>query len=168
VLLNNGTSVRRTDPHRHKYPDAMAEYLDHLALDGMHDSTEGDAEASVGWFLQFGKRILRGDNQGFVWVEALPSKAAADDHMDALRGMYAASLWDAAYICQDCLLFHANNDTSGIDDATREAEVRAAVNLDGCDITILGDDMGYRTTPCEACDSNLAGNRYLAQIRDNT
>ena len=168
MLLSNGQQVRATDPYRHKYSDAMAEYLDHLAMDGAHDSTEGHAEASCGWFLQFGKRILRGDNQGFVWTERCPTQAAADDLMETLRGMYAASQWDVAYICADCLVYHANNDTSGIVEHERMEEVVAAAGLDGCDIIVIGDDMGFRKAPCEACGTTLAGDRFTASIRDNT
>lgn len=75
----------------HKYGgDTMAEYLDMLAGTGMHaDRDSGDMEAPTGWFAQFGKRLLRHDDRGFVWVERFDTKEQADLFYDALDAEYA-------------------------------------------------------------------------------
>ena len=63
----NGNTITQTDPYRHKFADAISEYV-YDDMDLWHEA-HGDAESPVGWFSQLGKRIIRGDSQGFVWVE---------------------------------------------------------------------------------------------------
>lgn len=78
----------------HKYGrDPMAEYLDYLAGTGMFaDRDSGNVECASGWFAQFGKRILRHDERGFVWVEKYATKEEADAIYEALDAEYAE--WD--------------------------------------------------------------------------
>jgi hypothetical protein len=84
-------SIRKTDPHRHKYADAMAEYLDFDA-NMRCDRDSGDVECGTGWFAEFGKRILCHDERGFVWVEKWPNDLAAEQVFNAMQAYYEA--WD--------------------------------------------------------------------------
>lgn len=96
MIVKDFGSIKLTDPHRHKYDSAMAEYLDMLCMVGAHDRSAGNAESPVGWFCQFGKRILRGDSQGFVWVEVWPEEQAARQVFDALEfveGQWSYDEW---------------------------------------------------------------------------
>lgn len=67
--------IRATDPHRHKYDNAMAEYLDFIGADYEDEST-----GSVEWceYVQrFGKRLLITDDRGFVTCDKYATEDAA-------------------------------------------------------------------------------------------
>jgi hypothetical protein len=89
MILCTGDEIRRTDPHRRKYADAMSEYLDHLAGISGQDAESGDVQAPTGWFALFGRRILRHDNYGFVGTETYPDPMAAAAAYDLLDVEYA-------------------------------------------------------------------------------
>lgn len=89
----NPVHITKTDPHRHKYADAMAEYLDWLSAESMERGS-GDAECPTGWFVQFGRRILVGDERGFVWVEVWPEEAAATQVYEAMDLYYSQWAYD--------------------------------------------------------------------------
>ena len=93
-------SVRSVDTHRHKYNDAMSEYID---LRGSHDSwfdtTSGDVESPTGWFALVGKRILYHDERGFVWVVKYGDAFGARQVFDAMSHLYdvwSHDEWDAS------------------------------------------------------------------------
>lgn len=81
-------SIKKNDPHRHKYADAMAEYLDYLDYGMVADGYSGDSECLTGHFARFGRRILVGDDRGFVWVEKWPSEQSARQVYDAMDHYY--------------------------------------------------------------------------------
>lgn len=88
MITRSEQSIRLTDPRRHKYADAMAEYLSDLAMDGGQDQDSGDVECPTGWFARFGRRILVGDERGFVWVEVWPEPLAAEQVYNAMQRYY--------------------------------------------------------------------------------
>ena len=94
MITCEGTTVTRTDPYRHKFADAMAEYLYERQFMEMHDFG-GDEQCPTGWWVQFGRRILRGDADGFIRVETWPSVDAADCVVTALELYWAA--WDETW-----------------------------------------------------------------------
>lgn len=74
-------------------------------------------------------------------------------------------------ICDDCVMWHANRDLSGLDNynesyATRRyREVSTATN----EHVIIGDDQTtYSTTPCELCKDHCNGRRTSATIVEQT
>jgi len=81
-----GDDIRLTDPHRHKYNSAMAEYLD-SGLDADQSTGGVDWHGHVGLF---GKRLLHTAARGFVSVEKFPTKAAAVERFDAIDAEYSA------------------------------------------------------------------------------
>lgn len=95
VTLNRGTEyehatdIRVHDPHRHKYADALAEYVD-LHADRFYDNASGDVECPTGWFAIVGRRLIRHDDRGFVWVETYADKDGAERVFDALNALYCA------------------------------------------------------------------------------
>ncbi len=79
--------IRHTDPTRHKYGSAIAEYID-TARDC--DTWSGDVDAPCGWFGLMGKRTVRYDDRGFVDVETWADAASARRVYDALDRYYDA------------------------------------------------------------------------------
>lgn len=71
--------------------------------------------------------------------------------------------WVEYKVCQDCLIYLANGDLTGIDDnaeaAHIEKSVNALANQHGGELVADGDDMGFSHHACECC-GGLAGNRY--------
>lgn len=92
MMTKQGNEVRLTDPHRHKFADALAEYL-YDDMDSWAHDASGDAECPTGWFARIGKRILRGDDHGFVWVERFHDERGAETIFNALSHLYSA--WDS-------------------------------------------------------------------------
>jgi len=90
----NGNHICQTDS-RHKFDSALTEYVHDEMMDTWGADSSGDAESTTGWFAQIGKRILRGDSRGFVWIEKFDDVHAADQIVAALN------LADAAWICDD-------------------------------------------------------------------
>lgn len=78
--------IRLTDPHRHKYGSAMAEYLDHLDGD---DAWTGSTEWSE-YVQRFGKWLLFSDDRGFVTAEKYPTVAAAVERFEEIDAAYSA------------------------------------------------------------------------------
>lgn len=71
--------------------------------------------------------------------------------------------FDKWYICDDCAMWHANADLSGVDDPGRVAEIKK------CEETVVVDCgeeaeecVAFSTTPCYACGTRLAGSRHRA------
>lgn len=66
-------------------------------------------------------------------------------------------------ICDDCAMWHANADLSGVDDPERVAEVQACDSMFAVD---CGDESefcdAFSTAPCDACRTRLAGSRHRA------
>lgn len=77
-LSGSTVTIIRTDPHRHKFGSAMAEYL-YEKMNDWGERSDGDAEAPTGWWCQFGKRILWGDSRGFVDVDTHPTLVEANN-----------------------------------------------------------------------------------------
>lgn len=71
---------------------------------------------------------------------------------------------DEIWLCQDCALYAANGDTSGIDDERREKQVIAGVDALGpnlvCNSAEDGSgDLEFSWSPCEGCGTSLGGSR---------
>lgn len=90
-LSGSTTTITRTDPHRHKFGSAMAEYL-YEKMNDWGERSDGDAEAPTGWWCQFGKRVLWGDSRGFVDVDTWSTEAEADRHVAEAEAAYSAWL----------------------------------------------------------------------------
>jgi hypothetical protein len=78
---------------------------------------------------------------------------------------------DDLWLCVDCMLYAVNGDTSGIDDAAREARVVEGVNALGAHLSANWDNdeetgeitEGHREFSrcgCDACGSRLAGEMH--------
>ena len=93
ILRDHSIEIRRTDPYRRKFADAMSEYLHQLSLDSGWDEASGNVDAPTGWFARFGKRILHEDSQGFVWTENFTDEAACIAQYDLLATEY--DTWDS-------------------------------------------------------------------------
>ena len=81
-------TINKTDLFRHKYGDAMAEYLDTCRW---ADDVVGDCDGPYDYCGRYGKRLLFTDSQGFVSVDTFRS---ADD---ALAVFDAIADADAIY-----------------------------------------------------------------------
>ena len=92
MILRDGEEIRLIDPYRHKFADAMSEYLWLLSMDSGWDDQSGDVECSTGWFARFGKRLLFSDSQGFVGHDRFADEAACIAQYDLLATEYAD--WD--------------------------------------------------------------------------
>lgn len=88
MLTRYGTTITRTDPHRHKFADTLTEYMYDGLVDMWADRSSGEGECPTGWFAQMGRRILMGDDRGFVWHETYPDKEGATFVFDALDFYY--------------------------------------------------------------------------------
>lgn len=77
----------------HKFGgDPLAEYV-YFHMDRLADNASGEAESSTGWFAKAGsKRIIRGDNYGFVWLERFANPNERDQAFAQLEEAYA--LWE--------------------------------------------------------------------------
>ena len=68
-------------------------------------------------------------------------------------------------ICVDCAMFHANADTTGIDDPARVEEV---TSVTGHYIVDCGDDgegcAAFSWSRCDACGTPLGGARHRAYV----
>lgn len=74
-VVDYSHEIRLTDPYRHKYDSAMAEYLDYCAED---DEETGSTEWAE-YVQRFGKWLLFTDDRGFVTAEKHPTVDAAKD-----------------------------------------------------------------------------------------
>jgi hypothetical protein len=69
------------------------------------------------------------------------------------------------WLCQDCTIYAANGDLSGIDDAKREKEVVRGVNAFGRHLVVDYDsetgegERSFSWSSCDACGSDLGGSR---------
>lgn len=79
--------IRYKDSHRHKFGDAIAEYLYTKGLD-YADQDTGSVEWDV-FIMRFGKRLLINDDRGFVWCETFPSEAEAIAAFEEIDAAYA-------------------------------------------------------------------------------
>lgn len=126
----NGNDIRLSDPHRHKFADALTEYV-YDDTDRWVDHASGDAESPIGWFAQCGKRILRGDSQGFVWVERFGNDHEADMIVRALH--YFDGVWDIeAWEDVSVEAFSAEHDEM-IDRAWRYLSYCYSCDAESCD-----------------------------------
>jgi hypothetical protein len=88
----NGNSIRVSD-ERHKYDSALCEYV-YDDMDSWADRSSGDAECPVGWFARVGdKRIIGGDERGFVYLRRFGNETERDWMYNALERVYDA--WSA-------------------------------------------------------------------------
>jgi hypothetical protein len=101
MILSDGSQVTRDAGGSVKYGcDGMAEYLDVLAGIGGEDMGSGSVDSPTGWFCLFGKRILRGDDQGFVWVERYKRSSNAMLAFCELEDEY--NDWTHDVLCVEC------------------------------------------------------------------
>jgi hypothetical protein len=82
-LAGQPYEIRHTDPHRHKFGSAMAEFL--YTLDD--DESTGCTEWAE-YVQRFGKRLLFSDDRGFVACERWPSEADARKRFDEIERAY--------------------------------------------------------------------------------
>ncbi len=68
--------------------------------------------------------------------------------------------------CDDCVIAIANNDYTGMDDAT-EARVRAGIERIG-QYLVVGDESGFSNHRCDVCN-DMPGNRhavgYISEVQ---
>lgn len=83
MLTKNGAQITKTDSTRHKYADAISEYLDNAELDW-----SGSVECPTGAYALAGRRIVFTDDRGFVWTETYPDADGAEQVFDALELYY--------------------------------------------------------------------------------
>lgn len=84
--------IRLTDPHRHKFDSAMAEWLYWLECDDYTGSAEW------GEYVQlFGKRILFEDNRGFVTCDKYPNEAKALERFETIDRAYDDYLYEECF-----------------------------------------------------------------------
>ena len=88
TLGDQKVTIRKTDSYRHKYGDAMAEYLD-TCLEP--DDVVGDTDGPYDYCARHGKRLMFTDSQGFVSVDTYRSVG------DALAVFDAIAVADAIY-----------------------------------------------------------------------
>jgi len=67
--------------------------------------------------------------------------------------------WAEGEVCVDCAMWHANGDTSGIDDPEREARVRRMR-----DVIVIGEPCGFSSSSCDACRDSRGGDRFEASF----
>jgi hypothetical protein len=67
--------------------------------------------------------------------------------------------WAEGEVCVDCAMWHANGDTSGIDDPEHEARVRLVTQH-----VIIGEPVGFSWRRCEACGDSRGGDRFDASF----
>lgn len=80
MILRDGTDTREKAAGPGRYCDGMAVLLDQLAGMGGEDDFAGDF-SMTGTATRFGRRVLQGDTDGFLWTETYPTVAAAKDAM---------------------------------------------------------------------------------------
>lgn len=76
MLLNNGESTK--DLHWGKFDNGMAVYLYHALMDGSEGNewnTDGDGE----WYNRYGRRVLSGDNRGFIYCQKFDTEEEAKE-----------------------------------------------------------------------------------------
>jgi hypothetical protein len=71
--------------------------------------------------------------------------------------MYAENCGEIE-VCQDCLILHANGETSP-DFPADSPQPLSAIPF-GYDVTMGGDETGFSWQSCEGCGSNLGGDRF--------
>ena len=130
MLTKQGNDIRTTDS-RHKYDSALCEYI-HWEMDMWADQARGDAESCIGWYAQIGKRIMRGDSQGFVWLERFDNVHEADMIVSALERVESA--WDRPEWDEDCEAeMHSNEHQDMIDDGMAYLAYAYACSFESCD-----------------------------------
>lgn len=86
MLTTTGQDTRDAEGSTKFGGDPMALYLWTLALDGGDDDNYGDSD--YGYAHLFGRRILRGDSQGFVWVDRHDTADEARETFDTEATRY--------------------------------------------------------------------------------
>ena len=66
-------------------------------------------------------------------------------------------------VCQDCLVALANGDFTAISDA-RVLAVKHGLERLGPDAVAVGDEYGFRRSPCECCQDWHHGERYSVAV----
>lgn len=99
MILRDGSEITKDNGSVKFGRDGMAEYLWTLTMDGTGESS-GDVESSYGWFCLLGKRIVRTDDQGAVWVEKYANATEAREAFETLAAQHADSFNDAT--CDAC------------------------------------------------------------------
>jgi hypothetical protein len=98
-LKDSDSEIRQTDPHRHKFADALTEYA-YDRMDAWAYGGSGDVDCPTGWFARIGdKRIIRGDDSGFVWVEKFADKRGREAVYYALELVFWA--WSEEDVPED-------------------------------------------------------------------
>ena len=80
-----GDEITRTDENRHKFADAMAEYLWGLTMDSSQDDERGNVDEFGIWGARFGRHVLFTDSRGFVWRDRYSTEREADDALAELE-----------------------------------------------------------------------------------
>lgn len=100
MILRDGTVIDHASCSYKYGRDPMAEYLHSVSMDMADDGSGGDVESPVGWFCQFGKRILRCDNYGNVWVD---KHGSVDDALSAFDELEHEWIdWMNDVTCTEC------------------------------------------------------------------
>jgi hypothetical protein len=90
MITKNGNSIRVSDT-RHKFDSALCEYVYDDMESWADFNNSGDAECPVGWYAKVGdKRIISGDERGFVYLRRFGNEAERDVMYNALDHVYYA------------------------------------------------------------------------------
>lgn len=91
MLTAMGQSIRLRDPHRHKYGDAIAEWLDHHI--DYADEMTGDVDWDV-FIARFGRTLLIFDDRGFVERVTYTTEQMAIEQYGLLDEQYCQWAFD--------------------------------------------------------------------------
>lgn len=151
------TEFGNTKDYSHKFDSPMAKYLYGLML----NNDNGDADCSDGrgnWAIRYGRRILRGDDQGFVTCASYDTYQEAGYDYERIRAEHYG--WTPVHICTDCYLLAANGP---------DAE-RPAINQPGLAenewlvLSDYNDEPSFSWYHCDACCRPEGGDRYTAYV----
>ena len=79
-------------------------------------------------------------------------------------------------VCELCLQAIVNDDFTSLDYHYSEQEAADKLDailegmhtLQGNGYLVAGEDLGFRTTPCDCCGDKLHGERYSVNVMENT
>lgn len=145
MITSEGVSIRKTDQHRHKYLDAMAEWISYWSQVGFErDDYAGDVECPVGYFERHGKRILICDDQGYVWVNKYHDERGAQAMFHALERYY--DTWDDEAFGDEALIELRQIDLNRCDRFIGYVARNEVHNLESFEFDVwvsMGEPKGY-------------------------
>lgn len=176
MLTREGYSVRSVDQHRHKYSDAIAEWLDYHP--DHEDESTGDVESPTGYVARFGRTLLVTDSRGFVDRDTYRTEQEARERYTDCEENY--TLWQsggyAAEVCEDCYFAHHYGAHeyngqwfAGESDTASERKPLGLIADDADVLDWTDSETGrgidtFSMNRCAGCGSALGGARYRLLI----